>query len=51
MNFICDPCKHAGELPEGSNVLFSLELKKANHSKCKGSTWCDCQHRVGRKNF
>lgn len=50
MNFICDPCKSAENVITTTNKLFVLEAKKGVHSKCLGGTWCDCQHKVGRKN-
>jgi len=49
MNFICTPCKSAGEdntLLQGANLI----IKRILHDKCKGGTWCDCQHRIGKKN-
>lgn len=48
MNFICTPCKAAGVIPR-DKPLFAVE-KKALHNQCRGGSWCDCQHRVGKKN-
>jgi hypothetical protein len=41
---ICKPCREGGECNSGGYYLLALEL----HGKCKGETWCDCQHDVGR---
>lgn len=49
LSFICNPCKEAGTIIE-SNILLKKMAKENRHSQCKGDTWCDCQHRVGRKN-
>lgn len=49
MNFICEPCKNAGDYPFGPPDVVIL-WKRAFHNKCKGITWCDCQHRIGKKN-
>lgn len=50
LGFICTPCAKAGEALVTNNVLFTQSLKKAMHEKCQGGTWCDCQHRIDRKN-
>lgn len=49
MQFICDPCKIGADV-NGKEGL-ALIAKRNMHDKCKGSTWCDCQHRVIRKNI
>lgn len=48
MNFICNPCKDAAD--DRGTEINALEFKRIRHSECKGATWCDCQHRVGRPN-
>jgi hypothetical protein len=40
---ICATCSEAAD----SN--WSDEEKRLHHAKCKGSTHCDCQHKVGKK--
>jgi hypothetical protein len=49
VQFICDPCKTAANIRDGGSLAI-IEIKKRGHSNCKGDTWCDCQHRVGRHN-
>lgn len=46
---ICKECKHGADYKsdKGGDILA---VKRYWHNKCKGGTWCDCQHRVGRKN-
>lgn len=48
MNFICQPCKDGADI--NAPEQFKLMLRRQYHDKCKGGTWCDCQHRVGKKN-
>lgn len=49
LSFICNPCKEAGTV-KASNILLTLEAKRAKHANCLGGTHCECQHRVGKKN-
>jgi hypothetical protein len=45
---ICKACREAADIP---NVAATAVIIKTQlHKHCKGGTWCDCQHRVGRKN-
>lgn len=55
---ICGDCQEAGKfnaaalkpqprMPKGSEGL--LIQAQMWHNKCKGGTWCDCQHVVGQK--
>lgn len=52
---ICMDCGKAGEMNwllntgTASTGLRDLMLEKAQtlHSRCKGGTWCDCQHHLG----
>lgn len=46
MNFICQPCKYGADTnaPEQIKPM----IKRQFHDKCKGKTWCDCQHRSGK---
>lgn len=37
---ICQHCWYAGQRKHFVN------LATAAHAKCKGGTWCDCQHKV-----
>lgn len=39
MNFICEPCRKAGEESETT-------IKHVLHRQCPGKGQCDCQHRV-----
>lgn len=50
MNFICESCRHASEVEMDTPPEVILLWKRAFHDKCPGGTWCDCQHRIGRKN-
>jgi hypothetical protein len=39
----CTDCREAGTaLASGAPT----EVVEALHAKCKGDTWCDCQHRT-----
>lgn len=38
---ICQTCKEAAQLSED----VDLETAKELHAKCKGGTFCDCQHK------
>ena len=29
--------------------MICPDCKNQAHEKCKGDTWCDCQHRVPKK--
>lgn len=45
---ICQPCRSAGRYlndvkrPETDRV----SLARSEHNRCKGGTWCDCQHKT-----
>jgi hypothetical protein len=45
---ICQPCQSAGQYlndikrPETDRV----GLARSEHNRCKGGTWCDCQHKT-----
>lgn len=54
---ICDPCGRGGDLAKtippqrnGADITASnrhngLKRRVANlHGRCKGESWCDCQH-------
>lgn len=43
-------CKKCIEGADVKNHFGAFIQKKKLHSQCKGGTWCDCQHRIGRKN-
>lgn len=48
---ICKPCSKAGRLNTSLNERYSSSLKRRIllwHSKCKGGSWCDCQHVWGK---
>jgi hypothetical protein len=45
LGFICDPCRYTAD-----KVVILKGKAQPGHKSCKGGTWCDCQHRVGRKN-
>jgi hypothetical protein len=45
---ICQPCRSAGQYlndikrPDGDRI----DLAQSEHNRCKGGTWCDCQHKT-----
>lgn len=51
---ICPECKEAGDMipalkavEETKNPAMALLIRekiKEAHAKCRGNTWCDCQH-------
>ena len=49
MNFICDPCKEAADIPHNGTVEARI-YKSAMHQACVGKGRCDCQHRVRKPN-
>lgn len=40
---ICQTCQDANN----PNISFRVKIRR--HMRCKGGTWCDCQHRVKPK--
>jgi hypothetical protein len=52
---ICLECRSAANLSArilraGSNApMGSLMSAMRSHEQCKGSTWCDCKHKVPRE--
>jgi hypothetical protein len=51
LGFICAPCKRGADyaaLPMPTTRTAAgqrLRNIKAQHDACRGSTWCDCQHK------
>jgi ribosomal protein RSM22 (predicted rRNA methylase) len=54
---ICEFCRGAGRLNQNLLIVESDDREvyksarraaKGMHYQCKGGTWCDCQHHVGR---
>ncbi len=45
---ICKACRTGADI-KNKDLLAKL-AKEGWHKNCEGGTWCDCQHRVGRKN-
>lgn len=53
---ICSDCREAGDLnwliysDTAPLQLTDLLIKGAvsRHTKCRGGTWCDCQHKLGK---
>lgn len=51
---ICDPCLEGGERNNrATDAVHESRDRLLNqaamfHGRCKGGTWCDCQHVVGR---
>ncbi len=47
--FICKPCKTGADIKAGDANPLGKKVKKTWHDQCVGTTWCDCQHRIGAK--
>lgn len=51
---ICGTCRDGGEFNTDANQLdvgaakYLLHLVRTAHRKCRGGTWCDCQHVTGK---
>lgn len=44
---VCQRCRKAGNLARHPERVLPGELDAgAMHAKCRGGTWCDCQHEV-----
>jgi hypothetical protein len=47
---ICPPCRSAGNYLVAVDLSYDftdegdIEQAGEEHAKCKGGTWCDCQH-------
>jgi hypothetical protein len=56
---ICKSCAEGAEIMNSPKVFAGLQgdeavagrvaTAEARHALCKGSTWCDCQHRTNEK--
>jgi hypothetical protein len=49
---ICEVCASAADLISNvahPEVPMIVMLAEDLHSKCKGGSWCDCQHQLTRK--
>lgn len=44
---ICATCRAAADATPDGLMDFD-RVVQALHEKCKGGTWCDCQHRKSR---
>lgn len=44
LTFVCTACRSAGTAPD-------RDAKLGCHERCKGGTWCDCQHRVTQRHI
>ena len=42
---ICTDCREAGNTPKINE--YYLAVVKTRHERCKGGTFCDCQHVAG----
>lgn len=52
---ICKKCAKGADVASGKTIVLIefkpdsrpvAEIAKSLHAACKGSTWCDCQHRT-----
>lgn len=46
IRFICDGCKAAADLIKRDEPerLANMVTARHLHAKCRGGSWCDCQH-------
>lgn len=49
MTFVCASCRDAAGVADTAqdqpSRLAAFTLRRTLHNKCRGGTWCDCQHR------